>query len=312
VSRHGHDCAGAVRAQHVAVGAGLRPLRRIERTAAAIAGGDLSQRIPPLAPSSTEVGRLGVALNRMLLQIEQAFSVREESETRMRRFVADVSHELRTPLFAIKGLSELYRMGGLSSTADVDGTMTRIESEAARLVRLTEDLLLLAQLDEREGLAPLELEPMDLRSLAADAHHDLRALDPTRSVKLSGPDGRPPRSAPVLGDEKCLRRVVANLVGNVISHTPAGTPVRIGVGTGGTRAILEVEDQGPGMTAEQAHRVFDRFYRVEGSRSRASGAGAGLGLAIVESLVRAHGGQVELLTAPGAGATFRIVLPAAE
>ncbi|GAA3965080.1 HAMP domain-containing sensor histidine kinase [Actinomadura viridis] len=305
----------------LAVHAGLRPLRRIDHTAAAIAAGDLSRRVPDLAAPDTEVGRLSTALNGMLAQIERAFAARAESEARMRRFMADAGHELRTPLFGIKGFTELYRMGGLPRPADVDATMDRIEREATRLAGLVEDLLLLARLDEppaEDGDAlPLQRTPMDLRTLAADALHDLRALDPSRPVRLTGPGGGAPAGAPVLGDETRLRQVVANLIGNAVHHTPSGTPVRIGVGTehangdagGGGAAVLEIEDAGPGLAEDEAARIFDRFYRVDGSRSRAEGGGAGLGLAIVRSLVARHEGRVELRTAPGDGATFRIVLP---
>ncbi|GIH96615.1 ATP-binding protein [Planobispora siamensis] len=290
-----------------AVRAGLRPLRRVEETAAAIAGGDLSRRVPGLAAPGTEVGRLSSALNGMLGQLERAFAEREASEARMRRFVADVSHELRTPLVGIKGFSELHRMGGLP---DIDRAMSRIESESGRLSRLIEDLLLLARLDEGESALPMDLAPMDLRTLAVDAHHDLRVLDPTRPVTLTGPDGGPPGEAPVHGDEARLRQVTANLVGNAVAHTPPGTPVRIGVGTAGDEAVLVIEDAGPGMTADRAARAFDRFYRADDSRSRTAGGGAGLGLAIVHSVVTAHGGRVELHTSPGRGAAFRVLLPA--
>ncbi|MBD3143758.1 sensor histidine kinase [Microbispora bryophytorum] len=289
-----------------AVRRGLRPLRRIEETAAAIAGGDLSRRVPALASPRTEVGRLGAALNVMLGQLEAAFAERERAQARMRRFVADASHELRTPLFGIKGFAELHRMGGLP---DADLTLGRIESEAGRLVRLVEDLLLLARLDEGEDALPMDFAPMDLRTLAADAHNDLRALDPGRQVTLTGPDGGPPGAAPVHGDEARLRQMVSNLVGNAVDHTPPGTPVRIGVGTAGGGGVLVIADEGPGMPAEEATRVFDRFYRVDGSRSRTGAGGAGLGLAIVRSIVAAHGGTVELRTRPGEGAAFRVVLP---
>ncbi|MEU7877704.1 sensor histidine kinase [Microbispora bryophytorum] len=289
-----------------AVRRGLRPLRRIEETAAAIAGGDLSRRVPALASPRTEVGRLGAALNVMLGQLEAAFAERERAQARMRRFVADASHELRTPLFGIKGFAELHRMGGLP---DADLTLGRIESEAGRLVRLVEDLLLLARLDEGEDALPMDFAPMDLRTLAADAHNDLRALDPGREVTLTGPDGGPPGAAPVHGDEARLRQMVSNLVGNAVAHTPPGTPVRIGVGTAGGGGVLVIADEGPGMPAEEATRVFDRFYRVDGSRSRTGAGGAGLGLAIVRSIVAAHGGRVELRTRPGEGAAFRVVLP---
>jgi two-component system OmpR family sensor kinase len=291
-----------------AINGGLRPLRRIEQTAASIAAGDLSRRVPELAPPTTEIGRLSASLNTMLGQLERAFADRTASENRMRNFVSDVSHELRTPLFGIKGFTELYRMGALRDRADIDTTMQRIEHEAGRLVALTEGLLLLAQLDEAPH-AQLEPGPMDLRTLANDARHDLRALDPSRAVELTGPGGGPPGPAPVLGDEARLRQVVTNLVGNAVSHTPPGTPVRIGVGTIGDHAVLEVSDQGPGMTAEQASHVFDRFYRADRSRDHSGGANAGLGLSIALSLTQAHGGTVELETTAGEGACFRLVLP---
>ncbi|MEU0333447.1 HAMP domain-containing sensor histidine kinase [Streptomyces sp. NPDC006193] len=295
-----------------ALGAGLRPLRRIETTAAAIAGGDLSSRIPQPATTRTELGRLSAALNGMLERIEAGDAARAATHARMRSFIADASHELRTPLFGIKGFSELYRMGGMPRRADVDAAMHRIEGEAARLVRLVEDLLLLARLDEEsaaEAGLPLRLTPMDLRSLAVDALHDLRALAPERPVTLTGPGGGPPGGAPVLGDEARLRQVTSNLVGNAIAHTPPGTPVRIGVGTLEGRAVLELSDEGPGMSAAQADRVFDRFYRADTARGRTRTGGAGLGLSIVDSLVSAHHGRVEVRTAPGQGATFRILLP---
>ncbi|WP_030158800.1 MULTISPECIES: HAMP domain-containing sensor histidine kinase [unclassified Glycomyces] len=293
-----------------ALGRGMRPLRRIEHTAAAIAGGDLSRRVPDLAAPNTEIGHLADSLNTMLGQLEKAFADRTASEARMRDFVWDVSHELRTPLFGIKGSTELYRMGGMPERSDVDEAMRRIDRESTRLAALTEDLLLLAMLDEApEG--QLEPTPMDLRTLAGDARHDdVRALDPSRPVELTGPDGiGPPGPAPALGDEARLRQVVANLAGNAVAHTPPGTAVRIGVGTVNGSAVMEVADEGPGMTAEQAGRVFDRFYRADRSRQRDSGGGAGLGLSIAKSIAAAHGGDVELETAVGEGACFRLVLP---
>ncbi|GAA0663728.1 HAMP domain-containing sensor histidine kinase [Kitasatospora atroaurantiaca] len=286
-----------------AVRAGLRPLARIEQDAELIAAGRLSHRMPSLAPR-TEVGRLSAALNVMLTQIEAAFAARAESEARMRRFVADASHELRTPLAGIRGFAELYRMGALP---DVDRAMDRIESEAVRMGGLVEDLLTLARIDEER---PLDLAPMDLRTLAADALHDLTALDPGRPVSLTGPSGTgSPQPAPVLGDEARLRQVVTNLVGNAVKHTPPGTAVRIGVGTADGRCLLEVADSGPGLTEDQAVQVFERFYRVDASRSRRDGGGAGLGLAIATALTHSHGGTLTLDTAPGRGATFRVEIP---
>ena len=161
---------------------------------------------------------------------------------------------------------------------------------------------------------PVQLAPMDLRTLAVDALHDTTALDPTRPVTLTGPGGAgaPPGPAPVLGDEARLRQVVTNLVGNAVAHTPPGTPVRIGVGTDDGHGVLEVADCGPGLTPDQAARVFERFYRVDASRTRATGGGAGLGLSIAAALITAHQGHVELDTAPGNGAIFRVRLPSAR
>ncbi|MFC5218484.1 sensor histidine kinase [Streptomyces coerulescens] len=306
-----------------AVRSGLRPLSRIEQTAAEIAAGDLSRRVPELAGSNTELGRLAAALNGMLGQLETAFAGRAESETRMSRFVADASHELRTPLAGIKGLTDLHRMGALAEREDIDATMARIAGESERLTRLVEDMLQLARLDEhalkatgqpttrrvQDSPRGLDLAPADLRTLAADALHDVRALDPGRTVTLTGPaDDGPPASAPAFADEARLRQVVTNLVGNAVTHTPPSTPIRIGVGTAGDHSVLEVADQGPGLTPDQSSRIFERFYRADASRNRATG-GAGLGLSIVHSLVTAHGGQVEVDSAPGQGATFRILLP---
>ncbi|MGW1609145.1 ATP-binding protein [Streptomyces sp. NPDC002285] len=299
-----------------AVRSGLRPLSRVEQTAAEIAGGDLSRRVPELAGPRTELGRLAAALNAMFGQLEAAFAARAESEARMSRFVADAGHELRTPLAGIKGLTDLHRMGALPDREDIEATMARIARESERLTRLVEDMLQLARLDEHalrtsgdRTVPGLDLAPADLRTLAADALHDVRALDPARTVTLTGPAGDgAPAFAPALADESRLRQVVTNLVGNAVTHTPSGTPVRIGVGIVGGHAVLEVADRGPGLTPDQSTRIFERFYRADTSRTRTTG-GAGLGLAIAQSLVTAHGGHIEVDSAPGRGATFRILLP---
>ena len=288
-----------------AVRRSLTPLGQIEDTAAAIAAGDLSRRVPAL-PETTEVGRLAASLNGMLAQIEQAFAVRTASEARMRRFVADASHELRTPLATIRGYAELHRLGATSEPEQVADTMRRIESSATRMGALVEDLLLLARLDEGR---PVAQEPVDLTVLAADAVSDLHALDPDRPARLvpltpAGPGG----PVVVVGDDARLRQVVANLVGNVVRHTPAGTPVEIAVGTADGAGVLEVRDHGPGIDPQHAARVFERFYRVDASRTRESG-GAGLGMAIVAAIVAAHRGHVSLAETPGGGTTVRVVVP---
>jgi len=278
---------------------GLKPLRQMEATAGAIAAGDLSQRVEVVDPN-TEVGRLGIALNEMLHQIEHAFSERSQSEARLRRFVADASHELRTPLTSIRGYAELFRRGAADRPEDLAKTMRRIEEEAARMGVLVDDLLLLARLDQGR---PLEREPVDLTRITADAVDDARAIAPDRPIEYS-PNG----AVVVPGDEARLRQVLANLLQNANRHTPPDTHVYVSVATDGTDAVIEVRDEGPGMEAEDAARVFERFWRIDPSRARMSG-GAGLGLAIVAAIADAHGGRAEVDTEPGQGAAFRVHLP---
>jgi two-component system OmpR family sensor kinase len=364
------------------VRANLRPLDDIEMTAGEIAKGHLDHRVPERDPR-TEIGSLGRSLNAMLTQIERAFHAQgqaeqaaHQSEERMRRFVADAAHELRTPLTTIRGFAAHYRQrGGASSLRpdapepnssfrteaadsgpftpspvaglrqegmspeDLDHLVGRVEGEAARMGLLVEDLLTLARLDQQR---PLAKSPVDLLTLAVDAVQDARIVSPGRPIDLIVAPGT---AFLVDGDEPRLRQVLANLVNNAITHTPAGTPVRVKIARGTLEApptnrtvsaggadadnwggsasaadassavgrevpaiVLDVEDDGPGMSAEQAQRVFERFYRADAARNRASG-GTGLGLAIVAGLVSAHGGTVSVRTAPGQGADFQVKLP---
>ena len=286
----------------------FRPLTQIEDTAAAIAAGDLTRRIPEPA-AKDEVASLSRSLNAMLAQIEQSFAFREASEEQMRQFVADASHELRTPLAAVRGYAELFRQGAVTRPEDVAGTMRRIEDEAIRMGGLVDDLLLLTRLDIRR---PIERGPVDLTVLAADAVQDARALDPTRHVRLLGLSGDI-EPTPIDGDEARLRQVVTNLVGNAVNHTPAGTDVEIAVGVDGAgRARLEVRDHGKGVDPVRARKVFERFYRADPSRGRGNGGGNGLGLAIVAAIVGAHDGRVGVAATPGGGATFVVDLPTAN
>ena len=321
------------------VQANLRPLNDIELTASQIAKGHLNHRIPERDPR-TEIGSLGHSLNAMLSQIETAFHAQEESEQaahrsedRMRRFIADASHELRTPLTTIRGFAEYYRQRGgvrkdqdqLSGTSPADSTapdgtagdgltpqdldriMRRLEAEASRMGLLVEDLLTLARLDQQR---PLKLAPVDLLALAGDAVQDARMVAPGRPIDLSVAPGA---AFLVDGDEPRLRQVIGNLLNNALTHTPPGTPVRVKIASGNLdngapAVVLDVEDDGPGMERDQAQRVFERFYRADQARNRASG-GTGLGLAIVAGLVAAHGGTVSVRTAPGEGADFQVRLP---
>ncbi|WP_425294916.1 sensor histidine kinase [Mycolicibacterium vanbaalenii] len=284
----------------------LRPLAEVEQTAAAIASGQLDRRVPERDPR-TEVGRLSLALNGMLAQIQRAMASSESSaaqartsEERMRRFITDASHELRTPLTTIRGFAELYRQG---AARDVEMLMSRIESESRRMGLLVEDLLLLAQLDAQR---PLERKRVDLLALATDAVHDAQSIAPQRRIRVEVFDG--PGTPEVVGDEARLRQVLSNLMANALQHTPEGTGVTVRVGTDEDSTVVEVCDEGPGMGPEDAQRIFERFYRADSSRTRASG-GTGLGLSIVDSLVYAHGGRVSVTTAPGQGCRFRVMLP---
>lgn len=299
----------------------FRPLRQIEDTAAAIAGGDLSRRIPH-RDSGDEVASLAESLNVMLSQIEGSFARSEASEMHMRQFVADASHELRTPLATVRGYSELYRQGAVSTKADLDSAMSRIESESARMTNLVDDLLLLARLDSQR---PMEKSEVDLVVIAGDAVQDARARDRDRHISLI-PLDEDLVTTPVTGDDSRLRQVMVNLVNNAMMHTPPGTPVEVAVGlahdpdgasnanhrgSSPPHAIVEVRDHGHGIPPQQAARVFERFYREDKARSRQKG-GSGLGLAIVATIVAQHGGTVRVDQTPGGGATFRVTLPAAN
>ena len=285
----------------------FRPLRQIERVAGRIASGDLSARVPNTEPSTTEVGSLQRALNTMLQRNEQAFDVQVVAQERMTRFVSDASHELRTPLAAIRGYGELYRMGGVPPERQNE-VMGRIEDEASRMGRLVEDLLQLARIDEGRKMT---MERVDLTAVCSGALTDMTVLAPDRACTLIPltADGKP-APAVVIGDRDRLSQVITNLLGNVVRHTPPGTPAEIAVGPVGANAVVEVRDHGPGVDSAEADKVFQRFYRADSSRNRKTG-GSGLGLAIVLAIIKHHGGSVRILQTPGGGATVHLEVPLA-
>ncbi len=284
----------------VVVRRSLRPLQTVERTALAITGGDLTRRVPQPRPG-TEAGDVGQAMNSMLdrLQVsfderEQALGVAQASEARMRQFIADASHELRTPLTSVRGTAELYRQGAIAES-DVPEAFSRVEAQAQRMGLLVDELLLLARLDAQR---PMELHTVDLLQVCSQAVHGFAGRPVTLAV-LPGSD------APLVrGDAGRLRQVVDNLITNGLQHGQ-GT-VTVSVGTQAGRAVIAVSDEGPGVPEQDAAKVFDRFYRGAGDRSRATG-GSGLGLSIVAALVDAHGGTVSV-----SGATFTVRLPLAS
>ena len=280
---------------------GLRPLARMGETARAIAAGALGRRVAPADPA-TEVGRLGLALNSMLDQLEGAFAQRTAVEERLRHFVADASHELRTPLTSIRGYAELVRRNRGMGAGEVELALGRIEAEARRMGVLIDDLMVLARLDSGR---PLERVAVDLRAVVADACADARVSDPGRVITA-----RAAMPLTVTGDALRLRQVLDNLVRNALVHTPSGTAVDVGLREERGQAVIEVADHGPGIPSAARQRIFERFHRVDPGRSRDQG-GSGLGLSIVAAVVAAHGGSVRVGDTPGGGATFRVELPIA-
>lgn len=276
---------------------GVRPIKRMTHTAKAIADGDLSQRVE-VARSGTEAGELGEALNTMMGRIEEAFGERTRSEDKLRQFVADASHELRTPVQTIRGYGELYRMGALAAGAPLDDAMRRTEAEAVRMGSIVEDLLVLARLDQGR---PMDQTPVDLARLARDTVSDARVREPGRAIDV---DADTPVT--VLGDPHRLTQVFTNLVNNALVHTQA--PVHVRAFREGDQGVVEVRDEGSGMSPEQVERAFERFWRADPARARHRG-GSGLGLAIVQSVTDAHGGEVTLHSEVGVGTTVRVALP---
>ncbi|MCZ9310303.1 HAMP domain-containing histidine kinase [Corynebacterium uberis] len=277
----------------------LRPLREVESTARAIADGDLGRRVPQW-PVSTEVGQLAYALNIMLSQLQKSVEDSKTKEEQMRRFVGDASHELRTPLTSLRGYTELYRSG---ATDDVDMVLGKIEAESKRMSMLVEDLLALTRAEGQR----LEFTTVDVLELALGVASTARAAFPGRTVRVENKAAGIPL---VEGDASRLHQVVLNLVTNGLRHggPDATVTVRLSyTGLSNNQVLIEVIDDGRGMPEDHTKHIFERFYRADTSRSRASG-GTGLGLAIVKSLIDKHGGTVGVESVVGEGSTFSIRL----
>jgi len=286
----------------------LKPLDRLTETASAVTKqpldrGDvrLALRVPPqYTNTESEVGQVGAALNLMLDHVDEAFQSRFESEEKMRQFVADASHELRTPLASIRGYAELTKRGGEKLSKDMKQAVDRIESESIRMTSLVEDLLLLARFDEGHAL---QMESVDLAQIVRDALSDAYVTSPEHEWGAEGVE------EPVLitGDGSAIHQVVVNLLANARVHTPPGTSVEVRVKQSADKTVLQVEDTGPGIPRDARKKLFERFARGDSSRARSSGS-TGLGLSIVDTIVKAHGGEVTLTSKPGK-TVFTVTLP---
>ena len=286
-----------------AVSLGLRPLDNVEKTAAAIASGDLSARLPDES-STTEVGRLNAALNLMLTRIEESFDVKSASEDRLRRFVADASHELRTPLTTVRGFAELHRQGAIQGEAATTDAIRRIERESIRMSALVEDLLMLARLDQQ---SEMQLETVDLRAVVDEVVEAAKVSSPEHTITVE----LPVQDVLVNADARRFNQALSNLMANARIYTPAGTSIHVTVRKIGADAVVSVHDQGPGLSEDQAARIFERFYRADSSRTRSEGQseGSGLGLSIVDAVMKAHGGSADVVSKLGEGAIFILRLP---
>jgi two-component system OmpR family sensor kinase len=280
---------------------GLRPLANVEATAERIAEGDLTARLPDVKPN-TEVGRLVSTLNTMLGRIEESFAVRLESERKLRRFVADASHELRTPITAIRGFAELHRQGAVTGEEKTKELIGRIENESKRMGSLVEDLLLLARLDQSREM---KSEPVNLTKIVSDAVASARAAGPNHTVNFVGQG----EEIYALGDNDRIHQVVANLLANARTHTPAGTIIDVSVKQDTDGVRIRIADNGPGLSKSDQERIFERFYRADASRVRTDGEGTGLGLSIVDAVMRAHAGEVSVQSEVGKGAVFTLFFP---
>ncbi|USR79254.1 sensor histidine kinase [Arcanobacterium pinnipediorum] len=285
----------------------LRGLRTVNHVSSDVRRGNFSARVPPMKPGS-EVNALGESINAMLDEIQTLFDARAASEQRMRRFVSDASHELRTPLATIRGYAELYRLGGVPSD-QIPQAFGRIESESGRMANLVEDLLKLARLDERGEINP---KPVDLAAVALNTVSDFLARAPQRSATVTNLDGGEVESVVIMGDNDSVTQLLTNLLGNVSTHTESDVAVEVAVGINpenSAQAIVEVRDHGQGIPEKDRDHIFERFYKIDSSRSRCSGEGSGLGLAIVAAIAAAHHGRVSIKETPGGGLTVRLSFP---
>lgn len=305
----------------IVIRVGLRPLRAVAETATRVASirmdqGDVSidERVPSAqVDEHTEIGQVGAALNSLLDRVDASLAARQRNEELMRRFVADASHELRTPLASIRGFSELSLRAMRQAQDDesrqriamavetTEQSLERIQAQSLRMTTLVEDLLLLARLDEGQELV---YGTVDLTRLAVEAVGDARPAGPDHAWSIEVDD----EPVELAGDAARLNQVVANLLANARTHTPAGTEVTVSVAREGEDAVLRIHDDGPGIDPSVAPQLFERFARADRSRDRKTG-GTGLGLSIAKAIVDAHQGTISVQSVPG-DTTFEVRLPA--
>ncbi|MFM1779505.1 MAG: hypothetical protein RIS51_650 [Actinomycetota bacterium] len=281
------------------ISSALRPLREVERTAAAVRAGDFSKRLMQ-RNEKTEIGRLNRALNSMLDGIESAFKGRDKTLDQMRRFVSDASHELRTPLVTVRGYAELYRMGGIKKKQDVAEAMSRIESEAIRMSGLVESLLTLTRMDELENL---KFEKVSLNELIQSVTKDAAVANPKLKFEVEAN-----QEVSIEADANRIQQVLVNLLSNAARFAPAKSSIEIKLEEKSGQVRISVVDHGEGIPEPYREKVFDRFFRADNSRNRETG-GSGLGLAIAKSIVTSHSGRIWVEGTPGGGATFVVELP---
>lgn len=279
---------------------GIRPIKNMTSAAKDLAGGDLETRLPEPRSTGTESAELATALNGMLGRIQGAVDEQGKSEDRLRRFVADASHELRTPVTTIQGYAELYRFGGLPSGPSLDDAMRRTEQEAKRMGRLVEDMLQLAKLDQERQQARDEV---DVAQILRDAGADAKVTAPDRTITIEVD-----AELLVTGDEDQLRQIVANILGNALVHTQSDAAIHIRSEVSDEYVVVAISDEGQGMSAEEAERITERFYRADPSRSRVIG-GSGLGMAITDSMIHAHNGTLTVQSSEGDGTTIEFRIP---
>ncbi|WP_435582127.1 sensor histidine kinase [Amycolatopsis thermoflava] len=234
-------------------------------------------------------------------RLQKAYDAQQRAQDRLRTFVADASHELRTPLTTMHGWIDLYVQGGLRDRDELDHAMARMQAEVGRMRLLVDELALLARLDAAQ---PLNRAPVDVVTLTREVVDDARIVSGDRKITLDGA-----AEAVVHGDGPRIQQVLRNLVGNAVQHTRPGTPVTVTVSSRDRDVLVAVRDEGDGIAPEHLPHVFERFYRADPSRSRDGGGSSGLGLAIVEGIVTAHGGTVDVTSTPGQGTTVRVTFP---